>query len=79
MQVEIITEDDVSWTATIRFTHNDVVHEDTYNLIAVVPGTNLQLAKQGIQFNTEMKNNVISILTAQIQREIEQGIILNVI
>ena len=60
MQVEIINENDTNWTATIKFTHNDVVHEETYNLIAVIPGTDLQLKKAGISFDQTMKSNVIS-------------------
>ena len=77
MQVEIINEDDTNWTATIKFTHNDVVHEETYNLIAVIPGTDFQLAKQGISFDQTMKSNVISKLTEQVKREIEEGILKN--
>lgn len=77
MQVEIIEEDNVNWTAKIKFTHNDVEHIETYNLIAVIPGTNLQLSKENRQFDQTMKSNVITKLTEQVQREIEAGIITN--
>ena len=77
MQVEIINENDTNWTATIKFTHNDVVHEETYNLIDVIPGTDLQLKKAGISFDQTMKSNVISKLKEQVKREIEEGILTN--
>jgi len=77
MQVEILERDAVAGTAKIRFTHGGVTHTQSYDLKLVVPGTALTLETYGLQFTEAMQQTVIEKLTAQIQREIDAGIICN--
>lgn len=77
MNLEILERDIQAGTAKLRFSHNDVVHTGTYDLKMVVPGTDRVLAEYGMAFDEPMQQKVIDKLTAQIQREIEAGILHN--
>lgn len=77
MQITILERDVEKATAKIQFVHNNVTFVDKYNLLLIIPGTEKTLKDQGQTFTEEMQNTVISRLTEQVQREIEQGIIVN--
>jgi hypothetical protein len=75
MQVEILERNIEAGTIKMRFSHNDVVRAETYDLKLVVPGTDRILAEYGMAFDETMQQKVIDKITAQVQREIEAGII----
>lgn len=77
MQVDIIKHDIEAGTATIRFSHNDVVITQTYDLKLVVPGTSMVFQQYGIAFDEAKQQQVIDRLTLQVQHEIEGGILTN--
>jgi hypothetical protein len=77
MQVDIIERNVQAGTIKIRFSHNDVVRTETYDLKLVVPGTDRILAEYGMAFDEAMQQKVIDKITAQVQREIEAGILRN--
>jgi hypothetical protein len=77
MNVEILTHDVDTGAARIRFTHNDVVLEDNYNLKMIIPGSVKVLEALGQSFTEEMQLTALGSLTAWIQRDIEAGIIKN--
>lgn len=77
MYTEILEHDTQNGIAKIRFSHNGVTHEQTYDLGLVVPGTRKVLADTGADFTLELQNKVIDKLTTQIQHEIEIGVIEN--
>ena len=77
MQVDIISKNETTGDFRLKFSHNDVVHEQLYNLKMVVPGTDRLLKELGLEFDATMQQRVIDKLTAQVQREIEAGIIKN--
>ena len=77
MQVDILRHDVVEGTARIRFQHRGVTHTQDYDLLLVVPGTKKALDEHGQTFTLEMQNTVIEKLTAQVEREIEEGILHN--
>jgi hypothetical protein len=77
MQVTILERNISNATARIKFEHNNVTHISTYNLDMVIPGTDLHFKKQGIPFDEAQQQTIIDKLTAQIQKEIEAGIIVN--
>jgi hypothetical protein len=77
MQVTILERDIQAGTARIRFSHNGVTHTNSYDLRMVVPGTALVFAQYGVAFDEAKQQLVIDKLTAQIEREIEAGMIRN--
>lgn len=77
MQTEVLEHDTAAGIAKIRFSHNGITHTQKYDLGLVVPGTRSSLAEKGLEFTPELQNSVIEKLTAQVQREIEAGIIVN--
>lgn len=77
MNLEILERDIQAGTAKLRFSHNGVTHTDSYNLKLVVPGTERIFSEYDMAFDETMQQKVIDKLTAQIQREIEAGIIHN--
>ena len=77
MQVEMLSWDKTTGKAKIRFSHNGVVHTDSYNLLLVVPGVERLLGELGAEFDEAMQQRVIDKLTAQMQRDIEAGVIKN--
>jgi len=77
MEIEVLERDVTAGTARLRFTHNGVTHTDYYDLKLVVPGTDQVLAAQGLAFDDAMQQTVITKVAAQVQREIESGILHN--
>jgi hypothetical protein len=73
MQVEIISHNIDTFIAEIKFTHNDVVVQDTYNLLLVEPTMIKTLEMNSLTFTPEMQQDVIDKLTAWVQRSIEAG------
>lgn len=64
--------------ARIRFEHDGVTLEQTYNLWDVIPGTRYIFNAMGItELTEEMQLSAIDTLTASVQRGIEDGIIVN--
>lgn len=77
MQVEILERNVQVGSIKLRFSHNGIVHTSTYDLKMVVPGTDRILAEYGMAFDETMQQKVIDKLTAQVQRDIEAGILHN--
>lgn len=77
MHTEVLEHDVQTGIAKIRFSHNGVTHTQTYDLGLVVPGTRRALAESGSELTLDIQNTVIEKLTAQIQRDIDAGIIQN--
>jgi hypothetical protein len=77
MYTEVLEHDIQSGIAKIRFSHNRVTHTQTYDLGLVVPGTRRALAEAGSELTPEIQDRVIEKLSAQVQRDIEAGIIQN--
>lgn len=77
MKTELLEHDVNRGVARIRFSHKDVVHTQTYDLGLVVPGTLRALSESGEQFTLALQKEVIEKLEAQVQREIDAGIICN--
>lgn len=77
MQVDILSWDKATGKIRIKFSHNDVVHTESYDLKLVVPGTERLLGELNMEFDETMQQRVIDKLTAQVQREIEAGAIKN--
>ena len=77
MIVEVLEHDEVTTKARIKFTHNDVVHEEDYDLSLVVPGTTKVFSDLKIEFTKEHQLKVIDILTKWVQKNIESGLITN--
>jgi hypothetical protein len=77
MNVEIITHDETTGEARIKFSHNDVVHEDNYNLKLVIPGSEKLLKQLNQEFTKEIQLKALDTLTKWIQKDIESGAITN--
>ena len=77
MNLEIISHDEASAKARLKFTHNSVVHEDTYDLSLVVPGTTRIFAELNMEFTKEHQLKVIEKLKNLIQNQIESGALIN--
>jgi hypothetical protein len=77
MNVEIISHDDTTGKARIKFSHNDVVHEADYDLTLVVPGMQKTLTDLGQTYTREMQLKALDKLIESIQFGIESGGIQN--
>lgn len=77
MQVDILSWDKVAGMARIKFSHSGVTHIESYDLKLVVPGTGRILEELSMAFDEAMQQRVIDKITAQVQREIEAGILHN--
>ena len=77
MERTIISHDTSKATARIKFAHNDVVYEDTFNLKMVLPGSEQILSEMGIEFTKKHQMTIIDKLTAKVERLIESGEITN--
>lgn len=73
MLVEILSHDVNTYMAEIKFTHNDVVVQDKFNLLLVEPTMKQTLYLLGEEFTPEHQQTVIDNLTAWMQRNIERG------
>ena len=58
MQVEMLSWDKTTGKARIRFSHNDVVHTESYDLKLVVPGTERLLGELSMEFDELMQQRV---------------------
>lgn len=79
MEIEILEHDLAAGTAKIKFMHKDVTHIQAYNLKLVVPGTEKTLIEYNTEFDAGMQQTVIDKLIAQVEREIDAGILVNAI
>ena len=77
MQVDILSWNKETGKAKIAFSHNAVVHTDTYDLKLVVPGTEKLLGELGVDFDEAMQQRVIDKLTENVRLDIEAGRIKN--
>jgi hypothetical protein len=77
MNVEIISHNEVTGEARIKFSHLDVVHEDYYDLSLVIPGSKRLLAQLDMEFTKELQLKALEKLTAWITRDIEAGVLTN--
>lgn len=78
MLVEVLSHNTETFMAEIRFTHNGVVVQDTYNLLFVEPTMKATLERVGQPFSLQMQQETIDRLTAWIQRNIERGGLTNI-
>lgn len=78
MLVEILSHDVDTAIAKIKFTHNDVVVENTYDLLLVEPSMKKALELTKSTFTLELQQNVIEMLTVWVQRGIERGGLQNI-
>ncbi|MEV4934731.1 hypothetical protein [Sphingobium sp. LSP13-1-1.1] len=72
----ILSHDLEAGTAHIRFEHEGITIEDTYNLIHLVPGTEYVMASMGLSFDEFYQNKAIDYLEARLLDQIESGAIL---
>lgn len=77
MNVEIISHDEVTGLARIKFSHLDVVHESDYDLSLVIPNTKMLLAQLDMEFTKELQLKALEKLTVWITKDIESGILTN--
>lgn len=77
MQVEVLSWNKETGKARLKFSHNDVVHADSYDLKLVVPGTEKLLGELGVDFDETMQQRVIDKLTENVRLDIEAGRIKN--
>lgn len=73
MQVEILSHDKVAAKARIRFLHEGVVVEDSYDLLLVIPDMKATLARTGQEFDEQKQQDVIRELTNWMQRSVDRG------
>lgn len=78
MKHTVISHDHTTGIATIKFEHNDVVFEDTFNLKFVIPGSEGILKEMGIEFTKKHQLTVIDKLVDKITKQIDDGIIVNI-
>jgi len=77
MKRTIVSHDTDTGIAVIKFEHNDVSYEDTFDLKKVIPGSDHILNEMGIEFTKKHQQTVIDKLTDKVQSHIEAGIITN--
>ncbi len=68
----IITHDVSQATAKVRFEHLGVTVEDTYDLVAVIPGT-VAFIPEGEQLSEEGQETALDYLTDRIEWAITRG------
>lgn len=73
----ILSHDIDAGTARIRFEHQGVTLEDTYQLIQIIPGTSYVLAAMNLPFTEEAQLAAMNYLEASVTRGIEAGMIVN--
>lgn len=78
MLVEILSHDVDTGIAEIKFTHNGVVVQDTYNLLLVEPSMKRTLELTNSTFTADLQQSVITMLTGWVQRNIERGGLQNI-
>jgi len=78
MLVEVLSHDVDTAIARIKFTHNDVVVENEYNLLLVEPSMKRTLELTNGVFTADLQQSVIGMLTNWVQRNIERGGLQNI-
>lgn len=73
VKTEILAHDTINGIVDIRFTYNDIVHEETFDLIHVVPGTEKNLRDANAVFTKEIQLNVIAILMRWFKEQVDSG------
>ena len=73
----IIEHDVQAKKATVKFEHNGVVHEGTYQLDLIIPQSQVVLAQMGLEFTEELQLRALDSLTHMIEMQIESGAIRN--
>lgn len=77
MNVEILSHNVATGNSRIRFTHKDVVWEDNYNLMLIVPSSKMVLTQLGQEFTEEMQLKALATLTGWIEKDIDDGVLKN--
>jgi hypothetical protein len=77
MKRTIVSHDTNTGIAIIKFEHNDVTFEDSFDLKKVIPGSEHILNEMGIEFTKKHQQTVIDKLTTTVQSHIEAGVIKN--
>lgn len=77
MERTIISHDEKTCIAVVRFEHNDVSVEETFNLDIVVPGAKKVFEDFGLTFDKAAQLRALDQLTTRIQTMIENGAIVN--
>lgn len=77
MEMTIVSRDVDKATARLHFEHTGVTYEDTFDLVAAVPGTGYFLSVQGRQLTEAEQDKNIDYLTTSIQKQIDAGYITN--
>lgn len=77
MQVTVLEHNVGAGTAKIKFEHSGVTHTASYDLGLVIPGMRIELAQQGLEFTENMQQDIMDRLAAQVEREIDAGILVN--
>lgn len=75
MQVDILEHDKENAKAKIKFTYQDIVITQDYDLKLVVPSTNIELAKLNVEYTEEVQQRIIDRVIAQVKAEIDAGIL----
>ena len=73
MNVEILSHNVETYIAEIKFTHNGITVQDTYNLLLVEPTMKKSLEMTSLSFTPEMQQAVIVKLTGWVEDAIEAG------
>lgn len=74
MNVEILSHNVATGEARVRFSHMDVVHEETYDLTLVIPGSKKIFADLGQEFTEEFQLKALDRLSEWVKRDIEAGV-----
>jgi hypothetical protein len=77
MERVIISHDVENAKARIKFSHNDVVCEDDFDLKLIIPGSEYTLKEMGLTFTKKLQLTAIDKLTESITKGINDGIIVN--
>lgn len=77
MERTIISHDEKTAVAVVRFEHNGVTLEEKFNLDMVIPGAAKVFADFGLPFDKAAQLRALDQLTTRIQTMIEDGAIVN--
>mgnify|MGYP007088359683 CR=1 FL=1 len=75
MQRTVISHDIEAATARVKFEHEGVIVEDTFDLAAVVPSTRHVFAQMGLEFDETHQLTALDRLEESIERQIDAGMI----
>jgi hypothetical protein len=77
MKRTIISHDDQTAIAVVRFEHNGVTYEDKFDLGMTIPGARQVFEQLGMPFDKDAQLRSLDQLTARVQNLIELGAIEN--